>query len=76
MPGIQVKEPITEYRAGPELILHEEIAFWRDYISYCQVRDNGSVPQRAYDALELAELKLSLVQTGQDDPDKPHQLTH
>lgn len=71
-----MEDATTGFPGNPEMLLQEEIAFWRDYISYCRARDNGSVPQRAYDALELAKLKLSLVHATQNDQDSLNKILH
>lgn len=46
-----------------ESLLCEEIAFWRGYIQQCKTDGDVAVPERAFDALALAEQKLLLLQT-------------
>ncbi len=59
-----------------ELALRGEIAFWRDYIQRSKVGGESSVPQRAFDALALAEQKLLLLQTTDVDGIEMDQLVH
>ena len=71
-----MKEPILKCPGNPEPLLREEIEFWKDYINYCLSHNSKSVPQRAYAALKLAEVKLSLVLTTEDDQDGFDQPAH
>ena len=42
-----------------ENLLREEINFWASYIHRCEKQQHLSVPPRAFEALHLAEQKLS-----------------
>lgn len=61
MPDIEIAGAL----GSMESLLRDEIVFWRDYIQQYKANGDVAVPERAFDALALAEMKLSLVQARQ-----------